>query len=341
MSRTVYRNASGLPDIEQVTTARDQVLLGRAIQDRFPRFYRYFSVASFSYRGRAMRNHNQLLGRVEGVDGIKTGYTHASGFNLVTSVKRDGRHIVAAVFGGRSGRSRDARMRELIEQNIAAAATHRSVAKIVDPVVPNEATKLVEEASAATAYAPREHLAAVTPMLPSAGSLEPIQPRRVRTLSVKPNTGNAAALLGSAPTSITPPAHKTVIEQGSSTFDPLKPSATTTPAPSAAHSREEASPSRVAALTAEIAPARPVTRRGGWLIQVGAFADEGEAKLRLKSVMGAAKGMLNAADPFTERVIKGDKTLYRARFAGFDKNRAEAACRQLKRSDFACLALKN
>jgi D-alanyl-D-alanine carboxypeptidase len=84
MSRTVYRNASGLPNDEQVTTARDQSTLGRAIQDRFPRYYRYFSTTVFSYHGQSIRNHNHLLGDVEGVDGIKTGYTRASGFNLVT-----------------------------------------------------------------------------------------------------------------------------------------------------------------------------------------------------------------------------------------------------------------
>src|SRR5258705_13720521 len=77
MNRTTYRNASGLPNDEQITTARDQALLGRAIQERFPRYYRYFSTPSFTYRGEAMRNHNRLLGRVEGVDGIKTGYTRA------------------------------------------------------------------------------------------------------------------------------------------------------------------------------------------------------------------------------------------------------------------------
>ncbi len=91
MSKTVYRNASGLPDMEQVTTARDQATLGRAIQDRFPKYYRYFPTAAFNYRGRVIRNHNRLLGRVEGVDGIKTGYTRASGFNLVTSVHRGNR----------------------------------------------------------------------------------------------------------------------------------------------------------------------------------------------------------------------------------------------------------
>ena len=132
MSRTNYANASGLPDEDQVTTARDQVTLGRAIQDRFPRYYRYFATSSFVYRGHAMRNHNKLLGRVEGVDGIKTGYTRMSGFNLVSSVRRGNRHIVAVVLGGASGGARDARMRCLIEQHIASASTNRSVAKIAE-----------------------------------------------------------------------------------------------------------------------------------------------------------------------------------------------------------------
>ena len=102
MTNTVYRNASGLPDSAQVTTARDQATLGRAIQERFPRYYRYFSTRTFTFRGQRIGNHNRLLGRVEGVDGIKTGYIRASGFNLVTSVKRDSRHVVAVVLGGAS-----------------------------------------------------------------------------------------------------------------------------------------------------------------------------------------------------------------------------------------------
>jgi D-alanyl-D-alanine carboxypeptidase len=84
MSRTVYRNANGLPNDEQVTTARDQATLGRAIQERFPRYYKYFSTRSFTFRGQRISNHNRLLGSVDGVDGIKTGYIRASGFNLVT-----------------------------------------------------------------------------------------------------------------------------------------------------------------------------------------------------------------------------------------------------------------
>jgi D-alanyl-D-alanine carboxypeptidase len=132
MSKTVYKNASGLPDDDQVTTARDQATLGRAIQDRFPKYYRYFSTEAFNYRGRSIRNHNKLLGRVEGVDGIKTGYTRASGFNLVTSMKRGNRYLVGVVLGGRSGGSRDAIMRNLLAEHLDEAATRRTVAAITE-----------------------------------------------------------------------------------------------------------------------------------------------------------------------------------------------------------------
>jgi D-alanyl-D-alanine carboxypeptidase len=132
MSRTTYRNASGLPNDEQVTTARDQATLGRAIQDRFPRYYRYFSTQAFNYHGQSIRNHNHLLGNVEGVDGIKTGYTRASGFNLVTSMRRGNRHLVGVVMGGRSGGSRDAIMRSLLAENLEKASTQRTVAAITE-----------------------------------------------------------------------------------------------------------------------------------------------------------------------------------------------------------------
>jgi len=145
MSRTVYRNASGLPNDEQVTTARDQSTLGRAIQDRFPRYYRYFSTTVFSYHGQSIRNHNHLLGDVEGVDGIKTGYTHASGFNLVTSIHRGNRFLVGVVLGGRSGGSRDAIMRNLLAENLSKAATTRTVAAIAER---NADTAPLEVASA-------------------------------------------------------------------------------------------------------------------------------------------------------------------------------------------------
>jgi D-alanyl-D-alanine carboxypeptidase len=151
MSRTIYRNASGLPDDEQVTTARDQSTLGRAIQDRFPRYYRYFSTVSFNFRGHSISNHNHLLGTVEGVDGIKTGYTRASGFNLVTSMRRGNRHLVGVVMGGHSGGSRDAIMRNLLAENLEKASAKRTVAAITEHNSAASRTDVAEGENAAPA----------------------------------------------------------------------------------------------------------------------------------------------------------------------------------------------
>jgi D-alanyl-D-alanine carboxypeptidase len=123
MMSTTYVNASGLPADDQITTAHDQALLGCTIQDHFPNYYRYFSVTSFRYHGVEMHNHNALLGQLEGVNGIKTGYTEASGYNLVASVTRQEKHIVAVVLGGTSNAKRDARMRELITRYLPLAVT--------------------------------------------------------------------------------------------------------------------------------------------------------------------------------------------------------------------------
>jgi len=132
MLGTTYVNASGLPAEAQITTARDQAILGRAVQHRFPVYYQYFATPSFRYKGAEMRNHNNLLGQVKGVDGIKTGYTEASGYNLTSSVRRDEKHIVAVVLGGTSNGARDARMRQLIEAHILQASTQRTAPIMVE-----------------------------------------------------------------------------------------------------------------------------------------------------------------------------------------------------------------
>ena len=139
MKRSAFYNASGLPNPRHTTTARDLVTLGRAIQDRFPKYYHYFGTRVFTYEGRAHRNHNRLLGQVEGVDGIKTGYTRASGFNLLTSAKADGRHLITVVLGGRSARSRDAQVASLIENHMDRAyAGRRQTAKTVEVAANDE-----------------------------------------------------------------------------------------------------------------------------------------------------------------------------------------------------------
>jgi D-alanyl-D-alanine carboxypeptidase len=134
MTSTNYVNGSGLPDEAQITTARDQALLGLVIHNRFPLYYRYFSTLSFNWHGKEMHNHNGLLGNVPGVDGIKTGYTEASGYNLVASVQRGDRHIVSVVLGGTSGGARDTQMRKLIEEHVPHASAQRTAPPLTEMV---------------------------------------------------------------------------------------------------------------------------------------------------------------------------------------------------------------
>ena len=116
---TKFRNASGLPHPYQVTTARDMAVLARALIDQFPGYYKYFSVERMRYQGRVYRNHNNLLGRYDGVDGIKTGYIDAAGYNLVASAVRDGRRVIAVALGGRSAAARDRRVAALLDRGFA------------------------------------------------------------------------------------------------------------------------------------------------------------------------------------------------------------------------------
>jgi D-alanyl-D-alanine carboxypeptidase len=152
MSNTTYVNASGLPADEQITTARDQAILGHAIRERFPGYFHYFSTLSFHYRGADIRNHNMLLGRVEGVDGIKTGYTEASGYNLLSSVHRSDKYLVAVVLGETSNGARDEHMRALIEDYIRQASGQRTVPVVVQ--ASGSASKVPAAAPAALGFVP-------------------------------------------------------------------------------------------------------------------------------------------------------------------------------------------
>jgi D-alanyl-D-alanine carboxypeptidase len=125
MNRSVFKNASGLPHGEQVTTARDMVTLAKRIMDDFPAYYKLFRTKHFNYKGRRYNNHNRLLFNFQGTEGIKTGYTRASGYNLTASVKRDGKHLIGVVFGGKTGRSRDSHMRKILGSSFRRASRQK------------------------------------------------------------------------------------------------------------------------------------------------------------------------------------------------------------------------
>jgi D-alanyl-D-alanine carboxypeptidase len=361
MNHTFYHNASGLPDDLQITTARDQSILARAMQDRFPQYYHYFSTPSFVFRGKVIRNHNHLLGRVPGLDGMKTGYIRASGFNIVTSVRRGGRHIIAVVFGGRTASARDARVVSLIDNNINIASIRRTAPPLVEGVETANASADVPEIKETK----EAKFAAATPVVapplapapsrsaevqqPGPGSTDPIKPNPVKTFTVRAAGMRTASLsvpamdsrkLAPSPTA----AHSASV----TTVSTVKAESMPLPPPPGArpgvlgvlHANEVASAGDSVPVTASTAEVS-AKRSGGWMIQVGAFDDESDAKQRLNTCQSKAKDQLGKADPFTERVAKGDKSMFRARFAGLEKGQAEAACKYLKRSDIPCMLLKN
>ncbi len=156
MNHTVFQNPNGLPNRAQVTTARDMATLGIALRTRFSEYFHYFSASAFNWRGETIGNHNRLLA-VEGVDGIKTGYTRASGYNLVTSFHHNGHYIVAVVLGGDTATERDAEMRELVATYAPRSATEREAelrAAMLVPPMPRPVIAAPIEAGAVVAELP-------------------------------------------------------------------------------------------------------------------------------------------------------------------------------------------
>jgi D-alanyl-D-alanine carboxypeptidase len=186
MKRTTYRNASGLPDSQQVTTVRDQAVLGVAIYQHFPKYYEYFQTRSFSYGKRTYGNHNRLLGE-RGVDGIKTGYTRASGFNLLTAARQDGHHIVVVGFGFDSSGARDSKVRELVKSYLPKARSGGYLDTAMVPV-PGRKGSVVQVAYSDAATA-------VTPMpYPNFRLTEPARmgtPAAVQAAAIAPRQLNA------------------------------------------------------------------------------------------------------------------------------------------------------
>lgn len=182
MNSTVYYNANGLPDPNQRTTARDIARLALALYHQFPREYRYFSTRAFVFRGQEMRNHNHMMEWYPGLDGIKTGYVNASGFNLAASAVRDGHRLIGVVMGGQSAGWRDRQMAALLDQGFADIGSGQAASRPVmasvqpsasshsaQPQAPVYATSPSAATAAATAASPQSNPAPVVASAPPQG----------------------------------------------------------------------------------------------------------------------------------------------------------------------------
>lgn len=306
MSKTTFRNAHGLPNSGQVTTARDMAKLGIALREHYPRQYKYFSARSFKLGGSTFGNHNRLLGTVRGVDGIKTGYIRSSGFNLVTSVVDRDRSIVAVVMGGRTGASRNAQMKDLISRYLLKASTRGSGNLIARGAVSN-----MEVASSAFE-------------LPRVG---PIPERR--------HDGDARiALAYAAPTPAPVVGREALAKslQAQKIAIPIPAPALVPPMPVDTGAADSIDPVTTAS-TASMS---------GWMIQIGATPDRDSALKLLARAQNQGVKALNGAEPFTMAYAANNGQLYRARFGGFDgQASAASACKALEKKGFACWATAN
>ncbi len=325
MSRTLYRNASGLPNDEQLTTAHDLALLGRSLQERFPKYYHYFSLHEFTYDGEVIGNHDHLLGKVEGVDGIKTGYTRASGFNLLTSVHRDGRALVAVVMGGRSAPARDRLMERLIESKIAQASTERTATRLAESNA-DEYEALSGRSRGRAAPEPQQVATADTDMTPQgdaddAADDTPRPPAALRH-AAPPSRKTSAALVKAAALDPGKLGWK-VGPRGQEIDAPTPPRKLEGQSSAVARSEDKSAP-----------------RKGAWSVQIGATDDANEANALLRRARSHNRALADVRG-FTEKYRHDGDTFYRVRFAGLDARDAHKACHDLKHGGFDCFAVPN
>ncbi len=205
MSSTVFRNASGLPNREQVTTARDMAKLAHALLRDFPHYYPVFSVQSYLYHGRPLDNHNHMLGNYPGADGLKTGYTVASGFNLVMSAVRDNRRLIGVVMGGDSPVQRDRLMAELMDRGFVTAQA-MNLSPWTSPRIPPSARYSAANFVPGTAI----------PEVPRVGQVVRAEPAPMANALQSGSTVRVASAAPTAPVESTaPPLGSWVIQVGS------------------------------------------------------------------------------------------------------------------------------
>ena len=349
MTHTTFRNASGLPNPGQRTTARDLAMLGQALIVNYPQYYGLFSTKDFTWKGSKIPNHDRLLASYEGTTGLKTGYTAASGFNLATSVERNGYRLIGIVMGGRTAKSRDDHMKQILDMQwarlegdpllasrtlgaptimVAQAATPAPAPTSVIPVPTQRAligtnpTAPVALASAAPAIAPAQ--------------LQPV-PRARTEITV-----------ASAPTR---PTSKPAIKEAgfSPVGDPIGDAiaalaSSGTRAPAARSNTQLASveaEEEVGEGDVDEEAARTIDWLSGdqqqWGIQIGAFTAMEKAASRLSAAAAAAPEQLKAATPAIVSTAGTNGPVYKARFGPFEEQQARNACTALTAHGISCL----
>ncbi|MBZ9854694.1 SPOR domain-containing protein [Mesorhizobium sp. CA13] len=318
MNGTVFRNANGLPDPGQFTTARDMATLGIALREHFPQYYGYFSQRSFLYGRQRINGHNRLLGRIKGVDGIKTGYTRASGFNLVSSVSDGNRRIVGVVMGGTSGSSRDNQMAALINTYLPRASTRGGGDLVAKADSGNPVTAL------AKVLLPKHDAPTPDEKPVAVASADDAAEAVADDAAVAQGDSDEADDTAAAEPKLVVPAKKvkTVIVSAPKVATAQVVSAYAEPAPA-------------------VDPVNTASVPSGWAIQVASSPKQSEAQAFLDKTTKQAPKVLADASGFTVAFDKDGVTYYRARFGGFgSKTAAWKACTALKKKKIECYAVQ-
>ncbi len=330
MQQTVYRNASGLPDDDQITTARDMAILGRALYFNFPDYYRFFSTPSFSYRGHTYKNHNKLMNRYHGMDGIKTGYIRASGFNLVASAAHGKSRLIAVIFGGESARERDRAMAALLDGTFAKIARNnlkgKSAALPQVAQTPKSDTTLAQgDAKEETdnnedseKVAEKSTAAAPTSLPKTPASTRVVEiaaPASANTLNRNDTTTMPALHLASP-----------IILASASTVAPGAPDGIKLPS---------VKPPAIAPNTTKLLERKaPAAKRpAGWTVQLGSYTLRSSATLAMnKADRNLPKNLRPAQQTIIVLEKKGQKPTYAPQWSGLNKTQAKQVCRLLGKS---------
>jgi len=338
MTRTTFRNASGLPDPQQVTTARDMATLGLRIQRDFPQYYSYFRLTSFTYKGRVIRSHNRLLGKYAGADGIKTGYIHASGYNLTASAARKGKRLIGVVMGGKTGGARNTYMMKMLDRYFAKASTSRvnTIAAVAgtppgwnDKQVPAAAPVVVE--ATISAPLPKSKPGSAPPpaekekqqdMLPAEGEVATLEPE---TDDGEDEAGSEWPV-SSGENKQAMTAKKEVL----ATDSLFKIAAAAAAEPPPAMNTED---------KARADAESTLKPKSGWQIQIGAYPTRDGAMRIIEKALSMDLNPLAGKTAFALPITRGSSTLYRARFSGFDQSSAREACKELESKGLSCLPL--
>jgi D-alanyl-D-alanine carboxypeptidase len=346
MSRTTFLNASGLPNPGQVTTARDMATLGLRLMRDYPQYYPYFRTRSFVYQGKTIKGHNRLLGSYEGTDGIKTGYIAASGFNLVSSVRRGDKRLVGVVLGGKSGASRDAYMKQMLSQYFDDASSGRTIAAYAGS---SKGAKPTEET--VTASAGEAATAAPAPTRKETAKRLPARKSKTQEDQVAVNGQDEPTEQGDTEDGVDSMASLAAQAAG-----PAATTATTTQVETEAAAIETVPPPMAGQTVAETPGTVPFQQKtqeqqladqaqmasiaagtdAGWTISLGDYATKADAAAVLQMSRKRAPGAIAGRTAQTVMVEKKGKITYRARFTGFDEASAATACKTLKKLKTPC-----